>query len=227
MNSQPCQLDHLVVTADSLQNGIRFIEQHFGCSMQIGGQHPRMGTHNALLRIGESCYLEVIAVDPAAPPVNRPRWFQLDDPHSVSTPRLAAWVLGTSSIQQTRTAAIKSLSSAEDPGPIQEMNRGDLHWQISIPDDGRLRLHGCMPSLIQWKTTPLPPARLPDSGIELLRLELCHPRAAEIHSWLQQIDCSQSPSVIAGQPSTSRLLRAVFSTPSGRLTLEGAQITPG
>ena len=46
--------------------------------MQVGGEHPRMGTHNLLLRLGDSVFLEVLSPNPDAPPPSRPRWFGLD-----------------------------------------------------------------------------------------------------------------------------------------------------
>lgn len=40
----------------------------------------QFGTHNRCLGMEDGIYLEVIAVDPEAPPPSRPRWFGLDDP---------------------------------------------------------------------------------------------------------------------------------------------------
>ncbi|WP_439000279.1 VOC family protein [Pseudomonas benzopyrenica] len=63
-------LDHLVVVAPTLAAGALYIAQRLGLEMQPGGQHPRMGTHNLLLRLGDA-YLEVIAPDPDAVPPAR------------------------------------------------------------------------------------------------------------------------------------------------------------
>lgn len=42
-------LDHLVVAADNLSEGIDYVTNILGISPQPGGQHASMGTHNALL----------------------------------------------------------------------------------------------------------------------------------------------------------------------------------
>src|SRR5262245_56050439 len=94
-----CHIDHLVVTAPTLEAGAEHVERVLGVPLQKGGAHDRMGTHNLLLRLGDSLYLEVIAPDPAAPPPSRPRWFELDGPRAAE-PRLAAWVARTSDIRR-------------------------------------------------------------------------------------------------------------------------------
>ena len=77
-------LDHITVTTFSLEAGTAFVSKALGVSPQPGGEHPRMGTHNFLLRLGDAMFLEVIAPNPAAPAPSRPRWFGLDKlgPHS-------------------------------------------------------------------------------------------------------------------------------------------------
>ena len=71
-------LDHLVIAAADLESGKAWLEDRTGLKMQPGGEHAYFGTHNALLGLRGS-YLEVIALDPAAPAPAYPRWFGLDE----------------------------------------------------------------------------------------------------------------------------------------------------
>src|SRR5574343_914294 len=77
-------IDHLVVAAASLDEGVAWCERVLGVAPAPGGQHALMGTHNRLLNISAPsyprCYLEIIAIEPGAPgPQGRARWFDLDD----------------------------------------------------------------------------------------------------------------------------------------------------
>ncbi|MEO6746946.1 MAG: VOC family protein, partial [Caldimonas sp.] len=93
-------LDHLVVAAATLGDGLAWCERTLGHIPQAGGRHAFMGTHNRILSIASArfprAYLEVIAIDPdgVAPP--HPRWFGLDEPALrralEAGPRLIHWV---------------------------------------------------------------------------------------------------------------------------------------
>ena len=88
-------LDHLAIVAPDLDTGCAFVTRALGVDLQPGGAHPRMGTHNRLLRLGPDIYLEVIAIDPSAQRPDRPRWFGMDDLDFDAPPRLATWVART------------------------------------------------------------------------------------------------------------------------------------
>ena len=97
------QIDHLVVAAATLDEGVAWCEATLGVVPGPGGQHPLMGTHNRLLGLGGErfarCYFEIIAIDPAAVPArarHQRRWFDLDDPVLQAAlakdgPRLVHW----------------------------------------------------------------------------------------------------------------------------------------
>src|SRR5262245_66390706 len=82
-------LDHLVYATPDLNLGIDTIEKLLGVKATPGGQHPGLGTRNALVALGPASYLEIIGPDPEQPTPAGPRRFGLDD---LKAPRLIGWV---------------------------------------------------------------------------------------------------------------------------------------
>lgn len=206
--------DHLVVTAASLEAGMNWVADKLGVSMapRIGGEHARLGTHNALMSLGPGFYLEVIAINPAAPAPTRARWFGMDALAPDAPPRLAHWVARTNDIHgAVQAAAIK-------PGIIEEMSRGSLQWLITIAADGALSCEGALPSLIQWQSEPHPATALPDLGCRLQLLEVEHPRAQDIQDSLHAI-ALRDERVVLHQAQSLRLAASIM-TLQGLRTLD-------
>ena len=59
-------LDHFVVAIDDLDRGIEAFESLTGVRPVFGGEHPALGTHNALVSLGGEQYLEILAPRPGA-----------------------------------------------------------------------------------------------------------------------------------------------------------------
>lgn len=205
-----CEIDHLVISAPDLASGIEHVRQRLGAAPQPGGKHARLGTHNCVLKLGESSYLEVIAPDPDAPKPDRPRWFELD---RVPAPRLATWVARTTDIHATVTAASEPL------GPVEPMSRGSLRWLITIPADGTLPLGGTAPALIEWKTKPHPASALLESGCSLLRLEAFHPDATRVSALLESIGVEGAISVSPLSPGSRPYVVGHILTAHGTRTI--------
>jgi len=206
-------LDHLVVTAPNLKSGVQWVRDALGVTPELGGKHPRMGTHNCLLRLGEQTYLEVISPDPNAPDPGRPRWFALDQVKPGDSARLAAWVARTGDIVQAAAAAGESL------GTVEPMERGDLNWLITVPDDGLLALGGVAPILIEWRTPKHPAAGLRESGCELLQLDLYHPQPERVERVLQTIGTDGRKLRLQSSGGRAPRLVATVRTPGGIKTL--------
>lgn len=206
-------LDHLVVTSPDLQSGIQFVEDLLGVTMNPGGRHTRMGTHNAVLRIGDRAYLEVIAIDPEAPDVGRERWFEIDRLTSSSEPRLATWVARTDDIEGAARAA------TIPPGAIEHMSRGALDWRITIEADGRLPFDGLAPALIEWNAEIHPVERMPHAGVSLTRLEMSHPSASVINAMLASIGFDHQQVVAQVSKAASKRMIASFHTPRGTVQM--------
>ena len=206
--------DHLVLVAHDLDAGAAWLEQHLGVALAPGGKHARMGTHNRLLGLGDNFYLELIAIDPAAPPPGRPRWFALDQLEASDRPRLIHWVARSRDIE--RDAA----RGSESPGDILPMERGDYRWRITVPADGHLPGDGLVPTLIQWDVPQHPASHLPDAGCRLMKLEGFHPKPARIRNALAALGLSARLDVhpcAAGEPAQ---LVAYIRTPRGLAELD-------
>jgi hypothetical protein len=204
-----CQIDHITVTAPTLAVGAAFVLQSLGVAPQAGGEHPRMGTHNLLLRLGDALFLEVIAPNPSAPAPSRPRWFALDTLGADCPPSLAAWVARTPDIRATVAASPETL------GVIEPMSRGALNWQMTIPANGELPLYGIAPALIEWQAEAHPAVRLQDHGLSLVKLELFHPEPERISRLLLSLELDGPVAVVASSGRRGPFLRAHIDTPDG------------
>ena len=151
----------------SLPEGAAATEAALGTQLQSGGQHPDFGTYNRLLGLGPE-YLEVIAIDPSAPPIGRARWFHLDA--FAGPPRLTNWIVRVPSME----AALEALGP--EYGEPVSLRRGDLRWRMAVPATGLLPFDNCAPAMIEWETEP-PLAALTDRGYRLEALTVSHPRA--------------------------------------------------
>jgi hypothetical protein len=214
-----------VIAAATLRQGVDWVEGKLGVAVPPGGSHPRMGTHNHLTALGPASFLEVIAVDPAAEPPPRPRWFALDDPAErarlETRPRLLTWVAATDDIEASLARA--SAAGAE-LGRAVEMTRGDLTWLISIRDDGGLPEMGTLPALIQWSEGAHPADRMTDLGLRLESIELRHPDPAKLETVLRAIGADHLVEIAQGDrpvPSLRAVLRSSAMPLEGRPSAHG------
>ena len=211
-----CELDHIVIAAASLDDGVRYIRERLGVEIPAGGRHELMGTHNHLMRLGPSSYLEVIAVDPQAPRPDRPRWFALDEPAMQDRlregPSLVTWVLRTADVVAAVQAAAFSL------GEVVHMSRGALSWRLTVPRNGALPQGGVIPHLIEWDGGVRPWESMADPGCGLRELTLAHPDPDFLRQALNTL-CSRGFDFIAIEEGPAPRLSAEISTPSGIVRL--------
>jgi hypothetical protein len=232
------QIDHLVVAAHSLQQGVEWCEATLGITPAAGGEHEKYGTHNRLFKIATPAfpvaYFEIIAINPDAVIEKKPpptRWFDLDSKQLqaelAKSPRLVHFVVNTDNIQDARHAL---KNQGIDRGPIIHASRktpkGLLQWQITVRPDGDRLFNGTLPTLIQWgkpeAADPMqlhPRNHLPRSGVSLKSLTVSHPSASKIKAayeaiMLGNIDVTEGPANIV----------ATLQTPKGLVTLESLGI---
>ena len=232
------QIDHLVVVAATLSQGVQWCEDTLGITPGPGGEHEKQGTHNRLFKIATPryplAYFEIIAINPHADPALRSknaRWFDMDDPtlqKSVAKqPKLLHFAAGTSDIKAARQAWF---DQGIDRGTVIHANRrtakGLLHWQFTLRPDGQRLFQGCLPSLIQWgKPGEADPQRmhprntLPRSKVSLERLSISHPTAAKLKAAYAAVGLTEV-SVSQGEAN----IEAVLHTPKGLVTLSSGGV---
>lgn len=219
-------LDHLVIAASTLAEGVAWCETKLGVTPGPGGEHALFGTHNRLLKLqapgAPHAYLEIIAINPLARPTRSAplkRWFDLDDPTlqdrlQQQGPQLVHWVASVPDLN-AGLAAWRALGI--DRGPALTASRptptGRLQWQIAVRDDGERLLGGCLPTLIQWGAVH-PAQSMPASGLTLHGLHLSHPQHGLLSAALQAIGLHD----IEVDGGSCRLV-ATLGTPLGDTTL--------
>jgi hypothetical protein len=184
MTALRASLDHLTVAALTLEEGVAHVRRALGVVMPRGGTHPLMGTHNHLMQLGNSVFLEVIAPDPLVAP-QRTRWFGLDDPKMRArlkvSPQLISWVVRVPNLARTLAAV------GEKSGEPVRVTRGPLSWLISVPCDGSMPFDGAFPTLIEWPTGPHPSSAMADLGCRLEHLAIAHPQGTCLSATLAPI----------------------------------------
>ena len=207
------RLDHIVIGAATLQQGVNYIRETLDIDIPSGGEHFHMGTHNHLMQLGNQIFLEVMAINPKAVAPNRPRWFGLDDPFVKAQlehqPRLLTWVVNTPDI------SLLQKQSKFNFGAIASMNRGDIEWLITVPADGSLPGAGMLPTSIEWGNHTHPSDRYPDLGCSLQRLEIHHPNLDWLKSILESIGADRCVELFSLGANVAPYLVASIQTPSG------------
>ena len=228
------QIDHLVVMAASLDQGVQWCEATLGISPGPGGEHEKYGTHNRLFKIASPqfplAYFEIIAINPEAVIPKRaqvPRWFDMDDAAVQKAvaqgPRLIHFVSSTEDVKSARhLLRTQGIERGQVVQASRKSRKGTLNWQITVREDGERLFNGCLPTLIQWgkpdATDPLrlhPRNSLPRSGVTLQSLTVSHPSAAKLQAAYESIGL-EGIAIEAGEAN----LVATLQTPKGLVQLQ-------
>lgn len=192
-------LDHLVYAVFDLASAIDEFDTALGIAPTLGGKHPGLGTHNAILSLEDETYIELMATDPdaAAPQAARP--FGLD---SLTSPRLVTWAVRSRNIESDVS---QSRERGYDPGIVLDMTRKEpggetLRWKLSLRENSAAA--GLLPFVIDWGDTEHPSRRIAADAPRcvLSSFEARHPDPAFIHKALDAlgVELSVAPGTIPG-----------------------------
>ena len=193
------RVDHLVYATPDLNRGVEEIEKLLGVRAIAGGQHPGRGTRNALVALGPTAYLEILAPDPEQPPPKEPRPFGLD---GLKESKLVAWFVKGRDLERLRSdAVLKGVPlGVVKSGSRQRPDGVQLSWHFTDP--WAPVADGIVPLFIDWGDSPHP-AGDAAKGATLVSLRAEHPDVRSVSEMLRQLGLdlsvkrAQSPALIA------------------------------
>jgi hypothetical protein len=205
-------IDHLVYACPDLDAAVAEITRVTGVRPQPGGQHPGLGTHNALLSLGDRTYLEIIAPDPANPGTGQPP-FGLDQ---LTAPALRAWAAAPqdldAAVERARTEGLAYGDIVT--GHRRSPGDGEVSWRMTTyAYDGAVAL---VPFLIDWGPARHPAQTAP-SGLRLTEFRILAPdpepvirqlRAAGIDLPVERADGPALRAVLTGPQDTEVVLES-------------------
>jgi hypothetical protein len=201
------EIDHLIYGAPDLLIGSQAVAALLGVRPAIGGKHLGVGTHNALVALGDGAYLEVIAQDPDQEARLRPLPYGLD---TLARPRLITWAVR---VQDVETQAQRARVAGVDLGAVYPMSRERpdgtrLEWQLTR--SGQLVGDGLVPFLIQWGPGQHPSETSP-AGCRLVSLRGEHPEPERITRMLEAVDV-KLPVTAGAEPALVATIEGTLGT---------------
>jgi len=191
-----------------------------GIQAAIGGPHPGLGTHNALLSLtgpsGNEQYLELIAPDP----------LQTIEPESMAArlgelpgPALVTWAAKCPDMRTTIKQS--KLLNLSPHGPVSATrlspNGETLAWRLMFVNGNDRGL----PFFIDWLDTPHPSLSAP-TGCVLSSFELSSPEESQLAIELDALGLS-----IPVKNSTRAMLKAQIESPNGPFELVSNSVLMG
>ena len=205
-------VDHLLLGAADLESAITWVERKTGVRAEAGGSHPGVGTRNALISLGASQYLEIIAPDPNQSAFN----FQIDI-RKLTTPRLITWAAVTTDIdavaKKARDAGYQLFGPRD--GSRARPDGKLLRWK-TLGVMMKFGLQGVepIPFFIQWAADSVHPSQDSPKGCELQSFEIGHPEPGQVSDALKKLGIEART-----KQATGATLSAVFKTPKGTVEL--------
>ena len=204
------RVDHLVYATPDLAAGVERVEKLLGVKAVAGGQHPGGGTRNALIRLGDESYLEIIGPDPDQPKPPRPRRFNIDE---LKLPQLVTWAAKGNDLE---TIVENAKKNGIGLGQVQAGSRKRpdgvlLAWRLTVSPS--LTADGLVPFFIDWGKTPHPAAALP-KGCTLVALRAEHPNPKRVQAELAALGLN-----VVVNPGHGPSLVATIRTPKGEVEL--------
>ena len=199
-------IDHLILGINSLDSGLKEFATLTGVTPIRGGEHPGVGTENALVALGQGAYLELIAPKPGV----TPKSFAIVSSLERLTP--IGWALHTDSLQPLLDQLRKANLSILGPFPGSRVTPEGklLAWQTAHPASPGLE---AAPFLIEWGATSAHPSTTAPGGCRLSGMTVVEPAPAQLNAFFQLLGLE-----LLAEEGPKRQLKFTLSCPRGEIT---------
>ena len=182
LGADKLQYDHFLLGCSSLEAGIQFMKDKTGIEAVKGGKHPHIGTHNALLSLGEKVYLEIIAPDPEAKSLIEEYAFLKE----MNAPTLFMWAAHTDKmddlLKRIQEAGYKN--SGISPGSRQRADGSVLKWRSLSVETG---INSVVPFFIEWDSSSKHPSIDSPKGCSIDSFEIEYPEPEKLKTVFTQL----------------------------------------
>lgn len=210
LKPQSAPLDHIVWLSANRDAAVDLLFKATGLEAAPGGEHGDGGTHNAVVRLGETSYLEVISPMPGVTQGN----LYVSRAAKRPKPHIAGWCIRPREDLDLIAARLRSGGvQSVGPFPMSRMSPGGrIDWRLLVPNPPRMA--GLAPFLIAWGDMDQHPARGAVSHGRLKSFEAGHPNPPAVGRIFERLNidlpvgASQTPS-----------LRATVEGPRGTLLI--------
>ncbi len=205
----PRSFDHVQLACNDLDKGIAFVESRTGVKAAFGGVHPGRGSRNALLKLGERRYLEILAPDPA-----QDRSADVRGLYKIESPRLLEWAAHVDDLDPILRALGAAHIEAKPifPGSRKRPDGKLLRWRALNLKDTR---GGVLPFFIEWSADSAHPASDSPAGCELISFGVIDPDPESLRATFGTLQLGD----VQVEAGSQRRLKAVIKGPRGTLTL--------
>lgn len=210
MSERPATfVDHLVYGVLDLDDGVREIAGRLGVVAKFGGRHEGLGTHNALLDLGDRRYLEILALDPT----QTERVALAPRLETLSAPAFVAWCARTDDLDAVGRV-LDSLGIAAQSLAVSRTRPDGVESRGRVLLADSPELGPVVPFFIQSRRGDHPSVSAP-IGANLIELRLETPAPARLNDVIAALGVDGATVAAGDAPS----IRALIGTRGGVVTL--------
>ncbi|GLR17550.1 VOC family protein [Portibacter lacus] len=205
------QVDHIVYCVLNLEDAVAELEERLGVKPVIGGKHLHQGTKNALVHLGNTCYLEILAVDETNKKVEAPRWMGID---LIKRNKITRWALKTEDAQKDAKvlSGYHPKMGVVKGGERKTPNGDTLKWDLVMPlEEPEVEV---IPFMTDWTKSDIHPTDSLEAQCKLLGLEIDHPQSSEIDVVFEKLNIDQRVNFF-----NEARIQAIIKSPKGIIKL--------